>query len=89
MPAARVDYEAAWEELQERILERDGWGTRTLVTEMAALRVKHKITNQPEDGPPEAAAEPTASAPATASPKIREDRDDHGSTHHQPLAAVR
>lgn len=38
-----VDYEAAWDELQERILQRDGWGSRTLVAEMADLRIKHKI----------------------------------------------
>lgn len=43
-----VDYEAAWEELQEFILRRDGWGTRTLVTEMATLRVKHTL---PEAAP--------------------------------------
>jgi hypothetical protein len=83
---ARVDYEAAWDELQERILERDGWGTRTLVTEMAHLRVKHKIP--PEVQPPEAAVDPSVSAPATASPKIQEDRDDHAGSG-RPLAAVR
>lgn len=38
-----VDYEAAWDDLQERILKRDGWGSRTLVAEMADLRVKHRI----------------------------------------------
>lgn len=38
-----VDYEAAWDELQERILQRDGWGSRTLVAEMADLRIKHRI----------------------------------------------
>lgn len=51
MAPPRVDYEAAWEELQELILRRDGWGTRTLVTEMASLRVKHKIpTEDPASG---------------------------------------
>lgn len=39
----RFDAEAAWEELQEKLLERDGWGTKQIVTEMAHLRAKHKI----------------------------------------------
>jgi hypothetical protein len=82
----RVDYEAAWDELQERILERDGWGTRTLVTEMAHLRVKHKIP--PEVEPPEAAVDPSVPALVPASAKIQEDRDDHASRGRQ-LAEVR
>lgn len=46
MARPEVDYEAAWEELQELILGRDGWGTRSLITEMAHLRVKHKIQTE-------------------------------------------
>lgn len=38
-----VDYRSAWDELQERLLQRDGWGTRTVIAEMADLRVKHRI----------------------------------------------
>jgi hypothetical protein len=41
MPA--VDYAAAWDELQEELLKRDGWGTRTVVALMADLRVRHRI----------------------------------------------
>jgi hypothetical protein len=40
---AAVDYAAAWDDLQAILLRRDGWGTRTIIAEMADLRVKHRI----------------------------------------------
>lgn len=39
-----VDYEAAWDELQEHILTRDGHGSKSLLAVMADLRVRHRIT---------------------------------------------
>lgn len=38
-----VDYAAAWDDLQEQLLSRDGWGTRTVIALMADLRVRHRI----------------------------------------------
>lgn len=40
---AAIDYRSAWDDLQALLLRRDGWGTRTLLAEMADLRVKHTI----------------------------------------------
>lgn len=36
------DAEAAWDDLQELILGREGWGSKALIAEMAHLRVKHR-----------------------------------------------
>jgi len=80
----RVDYEAAWEELQELILQRDGWGTRSLVTEMAHLRVKHTL---PED---------SSSASGGMTDRARDDhgasdrsKEDHDGSRNHAAPALR
>lgn len=40
---AAVDYAAAWDSLQAALLQRDGWGTRSVLALMADLRVQHRI----------------------------------------------
>jgi hypothetical protein len=37
------DAEAAWEDLQEVIASREGWGRDRLLAEMAKLQTKHRI----------------------------------------------
>lgn len=69
-----VDYEAAWDELQELLLTRDGWGTRTILAEMAALRVKHK-SEDPASA--EQGTTPTASRAGHDDTEVpREERDE-------------
>jgi hypothetical protein len=92
--ATATDYKSAWEEFQALLLRRDGWGTRTLLAEMADLRVKHTI---PEPDVARAlrlagavtSGELTVHPPLTASdarpvevPGGRHDRND---SDHQPV----
>lgn len=82
---ARVDYEAAWDELQELILSRDGWGTRTLTTEMAHLRVKHKIVDASASA--DRRVEPAGRAPGdTHTEDPEEDRDGRAEPPGNPQA---
>ena len=85
--AASVDYEAAWQELEERILERDGWGTRTLVTEMAHLRVKHK-SNETEDraSGPGGTSDPDRAGHVAS--EVPGGRDGHHQHHPEALERV-
>jgi hypothetical protein len=42
---ARVDYEAAWQELAETIGSREsGWGTRNLLAEMTRIGARHRVS---------------------------------------------
>lgn len=43
----KVDYEAAWNDLQQKLLTREGWGTRTLITEMADIAVQNRVPEGP------------------------------------------
>lgn len=81
----RIDYEAAWEELQELILTRDGWGTRTLVTEMAHLRVKYKQPGTPTSVGPR--VEPADGASVPDQSKSEGGRDGSSNSSTQAVAA--
>jgi hypothetical protein len=39
-----ADYEAAWVELGELIQSREGWGSKTLAAEMAAVLARHRVS---------------------------------------------
>lgn len=84
MGARPVDYEAAWEELQELILQRDGWGTRALVTEMANLRVKHTIREDPSS----AGGATTATDRRDERPATDRSEEDHDGSHRNARSAV-
>lgn len=45
--AGKVDYEAAWNDWQEKMLTRDGWGTKTMAAEMADIAVKNRVPEGP------------------------------------------
>lgn len=44
---ARYDAEAVLADLEAKLLERDGWGTRTILTELADLRARHRTAEGP------------------------------------------
>lgn len=77
MPAPSVDYDAAWSELQELLLRRDGWGTRTILAEMAALRVKHKSKDSASTEAAAGSVAPRADHDVTEVPE--EERNEHDS----------
>lgn len=76
MAARPVDFEAAWYELQGMILTRDGWGTRTLVTEMAVLRAKYT-----EAAPSASGGMPTETRDAGPGSEDPEEGHDVGRNH--------
>lgn len=93
MSRPRVDYEEAWDRLQELILTRDGWGTRQLITEMAEIRLRCRIPDREDPS-----SEPAGTSPGEAcdghrsNEDPREDRDGYagrgaGSARAAALAA--
>jgi hypothetical protein len=78
----RVDYEQAWDELQQFLLRRDGWGTKTVITEMADIRLRcmsdeDSTSEAPASG--DVGAGPVRAAPDPDQSKDQEVRD--GSQH--------
>lgn len=41
---AAVDYEAAWIELLDLVASRDGWGSKTLISEAAQVAARHRVS---------------------------------------------
>lgn len=47
MASGQIDFEAAWHELSETLLTRDGWGTKTLAAHMADIAVRNRVPEGP------------------------------------------
>jgi hypothetical protein len=93
---AAIDYASAWDDLQALLLQRDGWGTRTVLATMADLRMKHRISEPDvaralrlagEVASGELAVHPPLRAP-TDGPKEDRSEDHHGSQHDRPRQPV-